>query len=200
MELTVFESGSKKAKENIIMRFCTRYYLSQMSNGNIKCVSKDPKWFDIHEYVSNMKGPDKGHFLITINPPHDDLESLQKVVKRIRSYKNFLGPMTYCYEVRGRMSVDDDKSYTGLHVHIFADDEAGCPLSDVRKRCRAASEQVYKKSINPKSTDVILCTSDTIKYIKGEKKDPDKQIGLYYTERYRRENNLEDVYYAEPLH
>ena len=199
IQLSVFESGTRRAKENIVCKYATRYYLSQLSQGNIKCVSRDEKWVEIFDYVTNMKAPQKGNFLITINPPNDDLKQLQRVVLKIRSYQNFLGSLTYCYEVRDRKYVDNEYVYTGLHVHIFANDEYGRPLSDVVKRCRAASQQIYKSLINPKSTDVRLCTHDTIKYIQGEKKDPEKAIGLYYTQEYREMMQLPNVYYQEPI-
>ncbi len=185
MDFSEYETAASRARVRIMEKYCTRYYNSLLSQGQVLSVSSDSQWVKVYEYVTALTPSLKGHFLVTINPPTDDLSKLQSVIEHIRCYKNFVGDMTYCYEVRSPTG--------GLHVHIYADD-VGKPKSDVIKRCYNASRK-YFPNINVASVDVKHCNETALDYIHGIKKDEEKKESMHSTFLYRKANDLKPFYY-----
>lgn len=183
---TPWQEAKRRAIVSIMQKYATRYYNVMIQQGRVAMLGTDHEWLQIQDYVTQLNGGDKGYFLITLNPPKDELPSLKSVVQRIRDYQNFLGKMTWTYEVR---SLD-----TGLHVHILAED-IGKPKSDILKRCYNALRK-YFPDATPQAVNVKHSNEDALAYIKGDKKDPSKMEKMQFSYDYRKINHLQ-AYYEE---
>ena len=170
-----------------------KYYRQQAQKGNYACQSFLVG--DAQEVIASVWGRKHGvftEFIITINPPPEEQQVWDKLIKlfnRVKGYKNFLAELQMVLEQR---SEDIDMPY-GYHCHIAAKNAYGQAASQVIQRVYNAYKYVFRDSPGTQVIDVRPSTT-AYQYVNGEKKDSTKEEKMEVDKRLRSQNNYLDLY------
>lgn len=184
----------KKAYLESLQCFYKTAYLREhvrrfAEDGSLPYTPDDPSLREMLHNQANTLISKPPYMLLTINPKTDDLESLQKSVKKFikkKTIKHYL----YCYEVR--------KQNAGLHCHILLE------YDDKPYNFKRGTKNTFKNICdvnNPHILNFKFIELDHIQskidYLKGDKKES-KQEGVKATILYRTEKDLLPIYESNP--
>lgn len=139
------------------------------------------KWLKLEKHFPDLF---QSHQLITVALPNDfDLDLLKDKIKKIK----------YSYLKNALLTVEFySKSGENLHIHALkkGNYQKGKIVRDLSRYFKITTNFIDVES----SSDPQIYLN-RLSYINGEKSDPDKMLNCLRDQKWRKDNNFEEIYY-----
>ncbi len=139
------------------------------------------KWLKLEKHFPDLF---QSHQLITVALPNDyDLDLLKDKIKKIK----------YSYLKKALLAVEYNTAVgENLHCHILkkGNYQKGKIARDLSRYFKIASNFIDVESDSDPQTYL-----NRLSYINGEKSDPAKMLNCLRDQKWRKDNNFEEIYY-----
>lgn len=139
------------------------------------------KWLKLEKHFPDLF---QSHQLITVALPNDfDLDLLKDKIKKIK----------YAYLKNALLTVEFHTAVgENLHIHALkkGNYQKGKIVRDLSRYFKIAPNFIDVESDSDPQTYL-----NRLSYINGEKSDPDKMLNCLRDQKWRKDNNFEEIYY-----